>query len=83
VIEFGLTAFGVRDSPNPKQTFQVLLEKVVDRPTVIFLLWLLAGVEPDSATWKLDLASLLKKLIAEHGKLHEELLVKNSQDFGI
>jgi hypothetical protein len=64
VIDFGLSAFNVRDSPNPKQTFQVLLEKIMDRPTMIYLLWILTNEKPDTPMWALDLASLLRKLIA-------------------
>jgi hypothetical protein len=82
VIEFGLAAFGVRDSPNPKQTLQVLLEKLVDRATLIFLIWAQTGEEPPSKVWDLNLVDLWRQLIAGHGQEHfENSLLKKQKEF--
>ena len=54
VVQFGLKAFGVSDSPNPSKTLEILVERMMDKATMLFIIASITGKIPDLEIWQAD-----------------------------
>jgi hypothetical protein len=66
VVNFGLKAFDVTKPPNPEKTLQVLLDKALCVPTLVFILWIVTKTYDDTL-WNKSETELMTLLLPHAG----------------
>ena len=64
VVRFGLKAFGVSDSPNPSKTLEILVERVMDKATMLFMIWTSTKIFPSIQEWEASTEDVTKQFLA-------------------